>query len=98
MPFDPSLRHIIHTFRQSPNWDSELDLALLQKLWPALVGASLAKATTVTAVQGSRIVVNVPDRIWRAQLVKMSPLLLARINEAWATPWIKEIAFTYENQ
>jgi hypothetical protein len=31
------------------------------------------------------------------QLVKMVPQLLARMNEPWATPWIKEIAFTYEN-
>ncbi len=97
MSFDPALRHLIHTFRQSPNWDRQLDLELLQKLWPALVGPNLAQATTATAVQGSRVVVNVPDQIWRKQLVKMRPQLLARINEPWATPWIKEIAFTYEN-
>jgi len=97
MSFDPALRHLIHAFRQSPNWDSQLDLELLQKLWPALVGPNLAQATTATAVHGSRVVVNVPDQIWRKQLVKMKPQLLARINEPWATPWIKEIAFTYEN-
>jgi len=97
MSFDPALLHLIHTFRQSPNWDSQLDLELLQKLWPALVGPNLARATTATAVQGSRVVVNLPDQIWRKQLVKMRPQLLARINEPWATPWIKEIAFTYEN-
>jgi predicted nucleic acid-binding Zn ribbon protein len=97
MPFDPVLRHLIAGFRKAPQWDAELDLELLQKLWPSLVGAQLAGATTVTAVQGSRVVVNVPDRIWRKQLVKMTPQLLARMNEPWATPWIREIAFTYEN-
>jgi predicted nucleic acid-binding Zn ribbon protein len=97
MSFDPALRHLIASFRKSPNWDEQLDLELLRKLWPALVGAALADATMVTAVQGPRIVINVPDRIWRMQLIKMRPQLLARMNEPWATPWIKEIAFTYEN-
>lgn len=97
MAFDPALRALIASFRRSPNWDEQLDLQVLQQLWPALVGQSLASATTVTAVHGSRVVVNVPDRIWRVQLMKMQPELLARMNAPWATPWIKEIAFTYEN-
>ena len=62
-----------------------------------MVGEQLALATTVTAVQGSRVVVNVPDLVWRKQLIKMTPQLLARMNEPWATPWVREIAFTYEN-
>jgi hypothetical protein len=78
MPIDPALRRLIASFRKSPNWDSDLDLEVLQKLWPTLVG-------------------NVPDLIWRKQLVKMRPQLLEKMNEPWATPWIKEIAFTYEN-
>ena len=97
MAIDPAVRHIIAGFKKSLNWDSELDLQLLQKLWPVLVGRDLAGATTVVAVQGSRVVVNVPDQIWRKQLVKMRPQLLARMNEPWPTPWITEIAFTYEN-
>ena len=97
MSFDPALRHLIAGFRRAPQWDQELDLELLKKLWPSLVGAQLAGATAVTAVQGSRVVVNVPDRTWRKQLIKMTPQLLARMNEPWATPWIQEIAFTYEN-
>jgi predicted nucleic acid-binding Zn ribbon protein len=97
MPFDPALRHLIAGFRKAPQWDQQLDLELLQKLWPSLVGAQLAEATTVTAVQGSRVVVNVPNLVWRKQLIKMTPQLLARINEPWASPWIREIAFTYEN-
>ncbi|MFN2624190.1 MAG: DUF721 domain-containing protein [Chthoniobacterales bacterium] len=97
MAFDPALRSLIASFRKSPNWDDQLDLHLLQRLWPSLVGQNLAKATTVIAVQGSRVVVNVPDQIWRKQLVKMRPELLAKMNAPWATPWIKEIAFTYEN-
>jgi predicted nucleic acid-binding Zn ribbon protein len=74
-----------------------MDLELLQKLWPTLVGPKLAGATTVVAIQGTRVVLNVPDQIWRKQLVKMRSELLTRINEPWGTRLITEIAFTYEN-
>jgi predicted nucleic acid-binding Zn ribbon protein len=97
MPFDPALRRLIASFRTSPQWDQSLDLEVLQKLWPSLVGANLAGATQVTGVHGSRVVINVPDKIWRKQLIRMRPQLLAKMNEPWATPWIKEIAFTYED-
>ena len=97
MPIDPAFRHLIATFRNSPNWDSQLDLELLQKLWPVLVGPNLANATTVVALHGSRVVLNVPDQTWRKQLVKMKSQLLARLNAPWDRQLITEIAFTYEN-
>jgi predicted nucleic acid-binding Zn ribbon protein len=97
MSFDPASRRLLASFRKSPNWDTELDLEVLRKLWPQLVGSSLANATSVTAIHGSRVVINVPDQIWRKQLIRMREQLLARINEPWATSWIKEIAFTHEN-
>ena len=97
MSFDPALRHLIASFRKSPSWDHELDLQLLQRLWPTLVGDNLASATSIVAVHGSRVVLNVPDQIWRKQLVRMRTELLRKMNEPWTSPWITEIAFTYEN-
>lgn len=97
MPFDPALRRLIATFRQAPAWDRELDLEVLQKLWPSLVGENLAQVTRVTAIHGARVVINVPDRIWRQQILKMRSQLLMKLNEPWTAPWIKEIAITYEN-
>lgn len=97
MSMDPAFRHLIATFRKSPNWDEQLDLQLLQRLWPTLVGPRLANAVTVVAIQGSRVVLNVPDQIWRKQLIRMRTQLLARINEPWGTALITEIAITYEN-
>src|SRR6266550_1159971 len=97
MPLDPVYRKMIASFRQSPNWDSQLDLQLLQKLWPTLVGPELASATKVVAIQGAVVVMNVPDKIWRKQLLKMKGRLLAKLNEPWPTPFITEIAFTHED-
>jgi predicted nucleic acid-binding Zn ribbon protein len=97
MPLDPAIRSLIATFRNSPNWDAQLDLELLQKLWPTLAGGSLAAATQVVAIQGSTAVINVPDLVWRRQLVRMKGQLLRKINELWESRRITEIAFTHEN-
>src|SRR5262245_44915471 len=98
MPLDPAIRSLIATFRRSSNWDDQLDVELLQKLWPALVGEHLATATRVTGIRGSTVIINVPDLVWRRQLFRMKRLLLERVNEPWGNSRITEIAFTYENQ
>jgi predicted nucleic acid-binding Zn ribbon protein len=94
---DPAFRSLIATFRKSPNWDAQLDLELLQQLWPMLAGETLAAHTSVTAIHGSTVVINVPDLIWRKQLMRMKGQLLGRINEPWGNKLITEIAFTHEN-
>jgi len=97
MPLDPVIRSLIGQFRKSPAWDSQLDLEVIQRFWTQLVGDQLAAAINVTAIHGNRIVLNVPDRIWRKQLMNMKPQLLEKINEPWGARRITEIAFTYEN-
>src|SRR5262245_28730630 len=97
MQLDPAIRSLIATFRKSPNWDDQLDLELLQQLWPTLAGSGLAGATRVVAIQGTTVVLNVPDLIWRKQLMRMKRQLLKKMNEPWENGRITEIAFTYEN-
>ena len=94
---DPAYRSLIAQFRNSPNWDEHLELELLQKLWPALVGEKLGRLVRVTAMRGSRVVLNVPDLQWRKQLVRMKPALLGKINELWGSAHITELDITYEN-
>jgi predicted nucleic acid-binding Zn ribbon protein len=94
---DPAIRSVIAQFRRSPNWDEHLDVELLQKLWPMVAGPQLGAITSVTAIHGSTVVINVPDLIWRKQLIRMKRSLLERINELWGIQRITEIAFTYEN-
>jgi predicted nucleic acid-binding Zn ribbon protein len=97
MPLDPVYRRMIANFRRSPNWDSQLDLQVLQNLWPTLAGPELASVTTIVALHGATVVLNVPDQIWRKQLMRMKGRLLARLNEPWPSPFITEIAFTHED-
>ena len=97
MSLDPVYRKMIATFRGSPNWDSQLDLQVLQNLWPTLVGRELGAVTKVVALQGTTVVLNVPDQIWRRQLIRIKGQLLAKLNEPWASAFITEIAFTHED-
>jgi predicted nucleic acid-binding Zn ribbon protein len=97
MSMDPAIRSLIAQFRRSPNWNSQLDVELLQRFWPDLVGGQLAAATKVTAIHGATLVLNVPDRIWRKELLRMKGQLLKKINEPWGGRTITEIAITYEN-
>jgi len=97
MPLDPAIKSLIAQFRRSPEWDEHLDLELLQKLWPTLVGEQLAAATRLTGIHGSTATLEVPDLIWRRQLFRMKRQLLQRINEPWGAARITEIAITYEN-
>jgi len=97
MSLDPVYRKMIAGFRRSPNWDSQLDLHLLQQLWPTLVGPELASATRIVALHQGRVVLNVPDRIWRKQLANMKGRLLGKLNEPWPSPIITEISFTHED-
>ena len=97
MPMDPAIRSLIALFRRSPNWNSQLDVELLQRFWPDLVGGQLAAATRVTAIRGATVVLNVPDRIWRKELLRMKGPLLQKINQPWGGRTITEIAITYEN-
>ena len=97
MPFDPALRQIIARFKTSKEWDQQLDLRLLQALWPKLVGSSLAEATSVVGIDGTRVLIQVPDPSWKKQLLSIRAQLLRKMNEPWPHPWITDIGFTYEN-
>ncbi len=98
MPFDPTLRQIIATFRRSPEWDQQLDLRLLQSLWPKLVGESLAEATSAVAIDGTRVIIRVPDPTWKRQLLSIKNWLIRRMNEPWPNGWITDIGFIYEDK
>jgi len=97
MGFDPALRQIISSFRASPVWDEELDLRLLQALWPRIAGVSLARNTSVVAIDGDVVVVRVPDATWQQQLQSIRALLVRKMNEPWPQSWIRDIRLTYED-
>ena len=98
MSFDPAIRQIIASFRKSPNWDATLDLQMLQALWPAVVGESLARETSVAALHGGRVIIRVPDSAWTDQILSVRATFLDKMNAPWPNRWIHDIGFIYEDR
>lgn len=94
---DPALRQIIAGFRNSDAWDAELDLRLMQALWPRIAGPWLARNTRPVEVAADRLVVRVPDATWTEQLRAVRGMLLRKINAPWPGPAIRELWFTHDD-
>ena len=57
-------------------------LALLRAAWPRAVGSELARRTELLALDGSGLLIRVPDARWRKVLHRMRREILARLREA----------------
>lgn len=60
----------------------ERRLALLQAVWPAAVGPSLARRSVVVALDRGILRVRVPDAAWRKVLFRMRGEILNRLRKA----------------
>ncbi len=67
-----------------PDW-SQRRLELMQALWPAVAGRSLARRTKPVAWRTDRLRVGVPDPVWRGQLETLAGPMLAAI-QRWFPP------------
>jgi predicted nucleic acid-binding Zn ribbon protein len=94
---DPALRQIITGFRNSKTWDEDLDLRLLQALWPRIAGPALARNTRPVGISEGRLVVQVPDAAWAAELKAIRGSLIGKVNRLWPGPAIRKIWFTDED-
>ena len=56
-------------------------LADVQRIWPAAVGAELARQSTPTAERGGSLTVACADAMWAQELDLMSPQILAQLNQ-----------------
>ncbi len=54
-------------------------LALIRALWPAAVGADVARRTEIVALEGRVLRVRVPDARWRKVLHRMQREIVSRM-------------------
>ncbi|HEY4683089.1 MAG TPA: DUF721 domain-containing protein [Candidatus Acidoferrales bacterium] len=81
----PIIRRWIEELESSwPEWGKHR-LELMQALWPAVVGRSLARRTKPVAWRTHRLQVGVPDPAWRGQMETLAGPLLAAIRR-WFPP------------
>jgi len=97
MGLEPAFRQIIATFRNSSAWNQDLDLRLLQALWPQVAGLRIASNTSVGAIHGQRMIVRVPDETWTHALAAVRPALILKMNSMLPGSWIRGIQFTHED-
>jgi predicted nucleic acid-binding Zn ribbon protein len=57
-------------------------LADVQRVWPAAVGAVIAREATPTAERGGVLTVTCRSSVWAQELDLMGPELVARLNSA----------------
>lgn len=63
-------------------------LARAQRVWPEVVGATIAAAARPTAQRDGVLTVTCSDSVWSAELEMMGPQLAERLNEALEEPLV----------
>lgn len=90
-----SIAKIIHQFF---NDSSDTQLQLIQSqivlAWPRVVGQSIAKISMARRFQDGRILVHVPDPLWRQELAFQKSAILARFQAEFPNTRLSDIYFT----
>ncbi len=72
---------------------SHFELARLIRLWPGIVGDTIARRTEVSALKFHTAVVRVSNAMWIQELNLMRTHILSRVNEAMRNDAVREIRF-----
>jgi predicted nucleic acid-binding Zn ribbon protein len=57
-------------------------LAEVQRVWPAVVGPSIADQAAPTTARGGVVTVSCSASVWAQELDLMAPQIVARLNDA----------------
>ena len=66
-------------------------LAEVQRVWPAVVGESIAAQAEPTAERGGVLTVSCAASVWAQELDLMAPQIVARLNEALARDAVRRL-------
>jgi predicted nucleic acid-binding Zn ribbon protein len=72
---------------------SHFELVRLIRLWPEVVGETIARRTEVTALKFHTAVVKVSTAMWIQELNLMRPQILSRLNAAMRNDAVRELRF-----
>ncbi|MCS6815806.1 MAG: DUF721 domain-containing protein [Blastocatellia bacterium] len=71
---------------------------VLQVAWARLVGDAIAARTFPMQLREGRLIVLTADRTWKAQLEKLSPDILARINRLLGADLVQAIEYRVKRE
>jgi hypothetical protein len=69
------------------------ELVRLIRLWPEVVGATIARRTEISSLKFHTAVVKVSTAMWIQELNLMRPQILSRLNVAMKNDAVREIRF-----
>ena len=76
-------------------FDSEghFGIVRLMKIWPEVVGETIARRTEVQSLKFHTAVVKVSNAMWMQELTLMKPQILSRLREALSDDIVRELRF-----
>lgn len=87
----PRVLHIV-------GYDEQACERVLQAAWKHIVGESIAAHSRPLRLRRKRLLIQVSDRTWGAQLRELSPTLLAKINRLFGTDLVETLECRVERK
>jgi predicted nucleic acid-binding Zn ribbon protein len=73
--------------------DGQFAIIRLMRVWPEVVGETIARRTEVQSLKFHTAVVKVSGAMWMQELTLMRPQILARLSEALRDDSVRELRF-----
>lgn len=73
--------------------DGHFEIVRLMRLWPEVVGETIARKTEISSLKFHTAVVKVSGAMWIQELNLMKPQILARVRAAMRNDTVREIRF-----
>jgi predicted nucleic acid-binding Zn ribbon protein len=89
-----TLGKVLDGLLQQAPWGGGLVLGELGRRWSEVVGETLSRECTPTALQGEVLLVRASSAPWAAQLRFLQSDIAARANEVLGSPKVREVRVT----
>ncbi|MBQ7824231.1 MAG: DUF721 domain-containing protein [Bacteroidaceae bacterium] len=89
MPIGEILRNLLKT----QHLDNKLDEMKLIKLWPQIMGQTIAEYTQRIYIKNGILYISLTSAVLRSELLMCREMLIKRLNEEMGTPLVKDIIF-----
>ena len=87
-----SIQPLLHRLESDPRWSQFRLMQTIQRLWPEIVGAAVAKQTSPLRIQRGTLQVATSTGAWAQNLAFQRQLILSKLNPQISTP-LKDIRF-----
>ena len=84
---------ILRNLLKTQHLDNKLDEMKLIKLWPQIMGQTIAEYTQRIYIKNGILYISLTSAVLRSELLMCRAMLIKRLNEEMGTPLVKDIIF-----